>query len=189
MRNALACKGIQRESPMPKMLTSRKERAARLLDIMDAWWANERVVTIAEKHGVSRQLIYRILSSVYCDWRIRRRKRASRSNSLSDPLPESEVARARGIIEGRFFTRLTSKQRGAVAWRASGCDMLETARRLGVCPSMVRDLLIAAYWRVEKLTWEAEGRCASEVEPMPELGTGLIEIEDLLGSPAAMVNR
>jgi hypothetical protein len=174
---------------MPKMLTSRKRRAARLLDIMAAWWANERVAAIAEKHGVSRQLIYRILSSVCCGWRIRRRERASRGNSLTYPLPESEVARARSIVEGRFFTRLTSKQRGAVAWRASGCDMLKTARRLGLCPSMIRDLLIAAHWRVDKLTWEAKRRCASEVETMPELGTGLMEIEDLLASPVPNVDR
>ena len=89
--------------------------------------------------------------------------------------------RARGIVEGRFFTQLTPRQRAVVAWRATGAGMWETARRTGSFPSVVRDHLIAAFWRVERLTWEAEYHHAPKIVPIPEFDTGLLEIEDLLG--------
>jgi hypothetical protein len=165
---------------MPKVLTSRKERAVRLLDIMGAWWCGEKVIVIADAHHISRQMAYRILASVACGWRIRRGKRAHRSDDDADPLPESAVAEARSVVEGRFFTRLTPRQRGALAWRAMGLDMLQTARRMGVFPSTVRDLLIAASWRVERLTREAENRSARKTALNPSLDIGLVDIEALL---------
>ena len=174
---------------MPRMLTTRTERAERLLRVMSDWWAGRRVAEMAAEHHVSRQLVYRLLTSTRCDWRLRRRKWASQDDGSLDALPESAVAEARGIVEGRFFTRLHPRQRGAVAWRASGIGMWETARRMGSYPSIVRDALIGAMWKVERLTRESDHRRVQSVVPIPGFETGLIEIEDLLGRPATDVEH
>ena len=162
---------------MPKVLTSRRERAERLLAIMQSWWDAERVITIAKGHNVTRQMIYRVLSSTCCDWRIRRCKRARRDDGDVDRLPESAVAEARSIVASPFFMRLTTRQRAVVAWRATGAGMWATARRMGSCPSVVRDTLISAMWKIDRLTWEAERPSARKAapDPLPEIDTTDIE--------------
>jgi hypothetical protein len=165
---------------MPKVLTNGAERAARLLDIMSLWWSGSHVVEIAEKHSISRQRAYKILRWVGCYWQLRRCKWVSRYDDPTWRPAVDEVARARGIVEHPAFRRLTTRQRSAVAWRALGCNMVATAHRMGTFPSVVRDVLIGTFRKMERLTWEAEHRSTRKVTPDPLPEYDLLEIEDLL---------
>lgn len=138
---------------------------------------------IAVKHGISFQRSYVLLASVACHWRLRRRKRASRH---VDPawLPSTDdVTRARMALEYWAFRRLTPRQRGALGWLALGLSLPEISERLDSCPSATLDVLLAAFWRLEK----AERRASRKTEPDPLPDVGTIDIEPLLsggGTPA-----
>ena len=165
---------------MPKVLTNGAERARRLLCVMSAWWGGEKVTAIAQEHRVSRQLIYRLLTSTRCNWRLRRRKRVSRH---ADPLwrpPADDVTKARAAVEHPGFRRLTARQRGALAWRALGLNLPEISEHMGCYPSATRDILMAAHWRMEQLVWKAEHRSTRKVTPDPLPEFSMLDIEDLL---------
>jgi len=165
---------------MPKVLTNGAERAARLLCIMRGWWDGCRVVEIAQEHGVSRQRVYVLLASVACCWQLRRRKRVSRYADPSWRPPAEDVATALAAVEHPGFGCLPVRQRGALAWRASGLNLPEISERLGSYPAATRDVLLAAHWRMEQLVWKGEHRPARKAALDPLLDVGLVEIEDLL---------
>ncbi len=172
---------IRRKATVPKVLTNNAERAERLLCTMRDWWDGCRVVEIAHEHGISRQRMYALLASVGCHWRLRRQKRVSRYADPTWRPPAEDVARARAMVEHMGFRRLTVRQRGAVAWRASGLNLPEISERLGSYPSVTRDTLMAAYWRMEQLMWKAEHGSRRRLEPDPLLDIGPFDIEELLG--------
>ena len=165
---------------MPKVLTNGAERAARLLRVMSQWWDGCRVVEIAQEHGVSRQRVYALLASVGYRWQLRRWKRVSRYADPSWRPPVDDVAKARTAVEHPAFHRLTTRQRGALAWRALGLNLPEISEHMGCYPSATRDILMAAHWRMEQLVWKAEHRSTRKVTPDPLPEFDMTDIEDLL---------
>ena len=161
---------------MPKVLTNGAERARRLLCVMSAWWGGEKVTAIAQEHRVSRQLIYRLLTSTRCNWRLRRRKRVSRYADPSWRPPADDVAKARTAVEHPAFHRLTTQQRGALAWRALSLNLPEISEHMGCYPSATRDILMTAHWRMEQAIHGPTRKVTPD--PLPEFD--MTDIEDLL---------
>ena len=74
-----------------------------------------------------------------------------RGGSSRRALP-SIVARARGTLLHPKANRLTVRQRAALAWQTQGLVSVNIARRMATTPQNVRNLIVAARWRLERLS-------------------------------------
>lgn len=123
----------------------------RLLRIMARWWDGWTWEQIAQEHDISRQRVGRLLARVGCTRALWRRADHRRGESRRQVLA-SQAAAARDVLLHRYTQRLTVRQRAALAWRAMGLGSVETARRMATTPTNVRSLLVAARWRLERLS-------------------------------------
>ena len=162
-----------------KVLTNRDARVQRLVCMMDLRWRGRTLREIGEAHGISRQRVHVVLASVGC------RRHVSRAGDrecrrLPRCASESRVAEARAILATPSSRRLSTLQRGAIAWEAAGLVVTDIAWRMNRSPRGVRDFLAGGRWRMERLMREAEHRSARKVlyDPLPEFD--LSDIEALL---------
>lgn len=154
------------ELSQPKARTKVLSNAAhleRLLRIMARWWVGWTWAQIAQEHDISRQRVGRLLAQVGCTRALWRRVDHRRGDSRRQMLV-SQAAQARGALLHRCAGRLTVRQRAALAWRALGFGSVDTARRMATTPTSVRSLLVAARWRLERLSRPKRKRAGLHVQ-------------------------
>ena len=164
---------------MSKVLTNRDARVARLLSMMDLRWRGQTLREIGEAHGISRQRVHVVLASVDCRRPVQRAEGCERRR-LPERVPGSRVAEARAILTHPLSRRLSTLQRGALAWEAAGLPVTDIARRMNRSPQGVRSFLVGGRWRMEQLVWKAEHGSAPKVIPVPLPEFDLSDIGDLL---------
>ena len=129
-------------------MVTEREHAIRLREMMVQWWAGWSSGRIAKAHGLSQQRAHQILLNVGCTARVRRELQAGGSSSDERHPNRNEVIEAQVMMESSAWPLLTVRQRAVVAWLASGFGMLAIAARIGGTPQSVRNLFIAARWKV-----------------------------------------
>jgi len=135
----------------------------RLLRIMARWWRGWNSARIAREQGLSRQRVGRLLTRVGCTRGLWQRADHRRTGTTRRVLA-SHVVVAREALLHRCAGRLTVKQRAALAWRAMGLGSVETARRMATTPTSVRNLIVAARWRLERLSRPKRKRAGMRVQ-------------------------
>jgi len=123
----------------------------RLLRTMARWWDGWTYQQIADAEGISRQRVGRLLAQVGCTRALWRKANRTRRDSGFTALP-MHIADARDALMHPRARRLTVRQRAALAWLAQGLRQSDIARRMVTTPQNVRNLLVAARWRLERLS-------------------------------------
>ena len=135
---------------------------------MAQWWKGETLHQIAEKHGISRQRVHVLLKSVGCVRKVRDLEDAARMDSGRQARTDY-VDRAWELFSHPLAHRLTSRQRGASAWRAQGLVLIDIARRMGCRAQVVHDLIVLGRWRLERMaSGEWRKRQSRSQAPTPE---------------------
>lgn len=139
----------------------------RLLGMMDLWWRGWSPARMARQVGVSRQRVATLLASVGCTRAAWHRAEHDRPDSGRRALAD-QVARTRADLLDPQVARLTVRQRAALAWQASGLASVDIARRMGTTPQNVRNLQVAARWRLERLSQPKRRRAGRRTVPCEE---------------------
>jgi DNA-binding CsgD family transcriptional regulator len=132
-------------------LLSKPSDCDRLLRVMAGWWSGATWAQIAEREGISRQRVGRLLARVGCTRRRRHKADPNRPDARRGALAR-HVAEARAALLHPQAHRLTVRQRAALAWLAQGLQQTDIAKRMVTTPQNVRNLLVAARWRLDRLS-------------------------------------
>ncbi|MCK6458178.1 MAG: hypothetical protein L6Q92_16820 [Phycisphaerae bacterium] len=162
----MALQEIQRPNATATPLTT-LSGLDRLLGMMARWWDGGSLAHIARECGVSRQRAAALLATVGCTRAARHRADHDRPDSGRRALA-AQVARARADLLDPQAGRLTVRQRAALAWQASGLASVDIARRMGTTPQNVRNLQVAACWRLERLSRPKRRRAGRRTVPCEE---------------------
>ena len=141
---------LQRSARDQHLLTN-PARLDRLLGMMARWWAGWSLARIAREYRMTRQRVAALLAQVGCTRSRRFQANRERPDSRRRAT-NSHVAEARADLLHPLASRLTVRQRAALAWRAQGLVLADIARRLATTPQNVRHLIVAARWRLERLS-------------------------------------
>jgi len=161
-RNGMNAQDLSQSSARTQVLSIVSE-LDRLLRIMARWWRGWNSARIAREQGLSRQRVGRLLARVGCTRALWQRADHRRTGTTRRVLA-SQVAVAREALLHRCAGRLTARQRAALAWRALGLGSVETARRMATTPTSVRNLIVAARWRLERLSRPKRKRAGMRVQ-------------------------
>lgn len=126
------------------------ESLDRLLTMMSQWWNRWSLDRIALNHGISRQRVHRMLASVGCTKKYRRNTHCDQPDSHRR-MRDQDIAEARTALLNRHASRLTMRQRGALAWQAQGWIKTDIARRMRTTPQGVWGFIFGARCRLRRL--------------------------------------
>jgi len=132
-------------------LLKRDADLERLLRIMVCWWDGATLATIASQNGISVQRVGKLLARVGCTKTLWQRADHDRPDSRREASP-THLVEARCALMHRLAGRLTVRQRAALAWQALGLRQTDVAKRTVTSPQNVRNLVVAARWRLERLS-------------------------------------
>ena len=119
--------------------------AQRLLAMMQGWWTGLSLAALAKTHGITRGRASQILQSVGCRTGARCEQVTPDSRRSGPP---ERAADAMAMLGHWRFTRLTVRQRAAVAWTATGISSRDISKRMGISGQRVRMLMVSARARL-----------------------------------------
>ena len=141
---------LQRKTPDANLLSILPD-LDRLLRTMACWWEGASWARIADAEGISRQRVGRLLATVGCTRSRRCKADHNRPDSPHHALLKHVIEARAGLLHP-LANRLTIRQRAAFAWLAQGLRQSDIARRMVTTPQNVRHLIVAARWRLERLS-------------------------------------
>jgi len=152
------------------------EALERLLRMMAAWWQGLSLAAIGAEYGISRQRVSVLLIGVGCTVEVRRKARREQPGSGRRAMGHSMVE-AREALLHPLAGRLTALQRGALAWQAQGLVFTDIARRMGSTGQGVRQHLVSAGLRLERLDADDYSTTPKATtrwkrEPLPHVSPG-----------------
>ncbi len=152
-------------------------KTQRLLDCLNCWQEGWSLRQIAQKFHISHTRVRTILHDVGCDVTLRM---VADGELPRHRVPAERVKQALAMLDHPRFTRLTRRQKSALAWTALGLTSRQIARRTGVTPQCVRAAFTAASFKLASHRQKPTGPPPAEesATAMPELcWDGLLEID------------
>ena len=180
-------RGLQETERDSEGLTAADAGVNRMAAMMRQWWAGQTLARIAQEHGVTRQRVCQILGSCGCTAELSREVKRNRPDSHRRAMKQ-RVAGAALLLKHPLARRLTARQRGALLWLSQGLILTDIARRMGTTAQGANYLLVAARWRLERLSLARQHPESSPTMAKPAAETSgpeagallLVDIEDLV---------
>ena len=164
------------------------EELDNLFLMMARWWAGWPLTRIAEEHGLTVRRVRSLLVWADCHGEFRNPAETYRPDSQRE-VRGTKVTEAWTTLTHPLAHLLTARQRCALAWRSQSLTLADIARRMGVSPQAVHQLIESAGWRLVWLEMEeqtSEQRRSGDAEEdrlsMEEFGP--IDFSDFFKQPA-----